>query len=161
MAADQKLFRMAMGRFATGVSIVTVALDGRVKGMTANAITSVSLEPLLLLVSVGRKSRTHSWLTKTARYGVSILTQSQRDISDFFAKATDDPIPSSIPIRFSARGTPIIDGCLAFLDCPVVQTVEAGDHTLFLATVDDIHLAPGEPPLLFYEGRYGRFSHSG
>ncbi len=155
MVLDKKLFRQAMGRFATGVTVLTVNLHGAIKGMTANAVTSVSLEPLLMLACIGHTARTHSWMSQSGWYGVNILSGKQKLVSDFFARGQgDDPIPDSIKIYRSKQGTPIIEGSMVFFDCRVVQTVEAGDHTLFLGQIEDIQILNTDEPLLFSEGKY-------
>ncbi|HMD30519.1 MAG TPA: flavin reductase family protein [Candidatus Acidoferrales bacterium] len=154
-------FRRALSRFATGVTVVTVARgNGEAKGMTANAFTSVSLDPALILVCVDLRARTHS-LLKTSRYfGVSVLDEHQQAVAQFFAAQHPDAEKMhALGIRFhpEAKNVPYIEGCLAHLICRRVATRRAGDHTIFIGEVE--HLAHREGrPLLFFGGRYHALS---
>ncbi len=150
-------FRRAMGCFATGVTIVTVDLGGGVHGMTANALASVSLDPLLLLVCVDRNARIHAHLHAKRRFGINILGEHQRAISEYYARAlsTHEHAEAEAGARFerTAQGTPILHGALAYLECRLNSTQEAGDHTIFIAEVEEVVVRDGEP-LLFFRGRY-------
>jgi len=150
-------FREAMGCFATGVTIVTVDLDGEVHGMTANAFASVSLDPLLLLVCVDRNARTHAHLHAKKRFGINILAEHQRRISEYYAlpECTHERAEEEAGARFdrTGHGTPVLRGALAYLECKLQSTQEAGDHTIFIAEVEEVVLRPGEP-LLFFRGKY-------
>jgi flavin reductase len=151
-------FREAMGSFATGVTIITLDLEGEVHGMTANAFASVSLDPLLVLVCVDHSARTHAHLHAKKRFGVNILAQHQRLISEYYARAShagDEHAEEEAGARFdrTALGTPILHGALAYLECRLQSTQEAGDHTIFIAEVEDMVVRQGEP-LLFFRGGY-------
>jgi flavin reductase (DIM6/NTAB) family NADH-FMN oxidoreductase RutF len=150
-------FREAMGCFATGVTIVTVDLDGEVHGMTANAFASVSLDPLLLLICVDHRARTHAHLHAKKRFGINILSQDQRLISEYYAQPaySHERAEQEAGARFerTARGTPILHGALAYLECKLQSAQEAGDHTVFIAQVEDVVVRQGEP-LLFFRGQY-------
>ncbi len=150
-------FRRALSRFATGVTIVTVARkNGETKGMTANSFTSVSLDPALILVCVDLRSRTHALLKSARRFGVSVLDEHQQSIAEYFAQPEPDParMPGlGIRIRRSAGGAPFIEGCLAHLVCRRVAARRAGDHTIFIGEVEYMACREGRP-LLFYGGRY-------
>jgi len=152
-------FRKAMGCFATGVTIVTVDLDGEVHGMTANAFASVSLDPLLLLVCVDRKARTHAHLHARQRFGINILSEDQRVISEYYARPvySHERAEQEAGARFehTAQGTPVLQGALAYLECKLQSTEEAGDHTIFIAEVEDVVVREGEP-LLFFHGKYSK-----
>jgi flavin reductase (DIM6/NTAB) family NADH-FMN oxidoreductase RutF len=152
-------FREAMGRFATGVTIVTVDLDGEVHGMTANAFASVSLDPPLLLVCVDHNARTHAHLHAKKRFGINVLADDQRPISEYYARVecTHERAEEEAGARFdrTSKGTPILQGALAYLECRLQSTQEAGDHTIFIAEVEDVVVGQGEP-LLFFEGNYRR-----
>src|SRR6201997_1302769 len=110
-----------MGSFATGVTVITVDYEGEIHGMTANAFTSVSLDPLLVLVCVDRKARTHAHLHARKRFGVNILADDQRAISEYYALAarTHDRAEEEAKARFdrTAHGTPVLQGALAYLEC--------------------------------------------
>jgi flavin reductase (DIM6/NTAB) family NADH-FMN oxidoreductase RutF len=146
-----------MGSFATGVTIITLDLEGEVHGMTANAFSSVSLDPPLLLVCVDHAARTHAHLHAKKRFGVNILAEHQRVISDYYARPvhTHERAQEEAGARFdrTEQGTPILHGALAYLECRLQSAQEAGDHTIFIAEVEDVVVRQGEP-LLFFRGKY-------
>jgi flavin reductase (DIM6/NTAB) family NADH-FMN oxidoreductase RutF len=152
-------FRKAMGCFATGVTVVTLDLEGEIHGMTANAFTSVSLDPLLVLICVDHKTRTHGHLHAKQRFGINILGEGQRVISDYYARPirTHDEAESEAGARFdrTAHGTPVLHGALVYLECKLRTAEVAGDHTIFIAEVEDLVVREGEP-LLFFKGKYRR-----
>jgi len=156
-------FRKAMGTFATGVTIVTVDLDGEVHGMTANAFASVSLDPPLLLVCVDHSARTHAHLQTKKRFGINVLAESQRVISEYYARPvhTHEHAEEEAGARFerTIQGTPILCGALAYLECRLQSTEEAGDHTIFIAEVEDVVVRKGDP-LVFFRGKYRKIGES-
>jgi flavin reductase (DIM6/NTAB) family NADH-FMN oxidoreductase RutF len=155
------VFRQALGRFATGVTVVTAErAPGEVHGMTANSFTAVSLEPLLVLVCVDEQARMLPVLKKVQRFGVSVLKDNQSAISDFFAQPEQDPeVERALGIRFEwpATGIPVLGDTLAQLTCRVVASHTAGDHSIFLAEVGSAEVFEGEP-LLFFRGSYRSIS---
>src|SRR5436305_155066 len=149
-------FRQAMGCFATGVTVVTVDEGGEVHGMTANAFCSVSLDPMLVLVCVDQRARTHGHLHARKRFGVNVLRNDQQAISEYYARATEShQRADEAGARFerTAHGTPVLCGALAYLECRLHTTQPAGDHTIFIADVEDVVVREGEP-LLFFRGQY-------
>jgi flavin reductase (DIM6/NTAB) family NADH-FMN oxidoreductase RutF len=157
MSLNPAEFRTAMGCFATGVTIITLDLDGEVHGMTANAFASVSLDPLLLLVCVDHSARTHAHMHAKKRFGINILAEHQQETSEYYARPvyTHERAEEEAGARFdrTARGTPILQGALAYLECRLQSAQEAGDHTIFIAEVEDVVVCQGEP-LLFFRGKY-------
>jgi flavin reductase (DIM6/NTAB) family NADH-FMN oxidoreductase RutF len=148
-----------MGRFTTGVTIITTRLGEDLHGMTANAVTSLSLDPLLVLVCVDKTADTHDILSKAGVFAVNILNKDQSEISDRFAKKEFDGAHGleGLPHTFAVTGAPIIDGSLAYLDCRTVTEHHGGDHTIFIGEVQEAkELGDGEP-LVFYRGKYGEF----
>jgi flavin reductase (DIM6/NTAB) family NADH-FMN oxidoreductase RutF len=156
---DRAEFRRAMGGFATGVTIITLDLDGEIHGMTANAFTSVSLDPLLVLVCVDHNARTHAHLHSKKRFGINVLSEDQRAISEYYARParTHERAEEEAGARFdrTGHGTPMLHGALAYLECRLHSAEEAGDHTIFIAEVEDVVVREGEP-LLFFRGKYRR-----
>ncbi len=157
MSLDPFEFRKAMGCFATGVTIITLDLDGEVHGMTANAFASVSLDPVLVLVCVDHTARTHAHLHAKKRFGVNILADDQQAISRYYAQParTHERAEKEAGARFdrTAKGTPILHGALAYLECRLESAADAGDHTIFIAQVEDVVVGDGDP-LLFFHGKY-------
>jgi flavin reductase len=149
-------FRQAMGCFATGVTVITVDQDGEVHGMTANAFTAVSLDPVLVLVCVDHRARTHSQLHARKRFGVNVLRGDQQAISEYYARSAEThQHPEASGARFdrTAQGTPVLQGALAYLECRLHSTQPAGDHTIFIAEVEEVVVRDGEP-LLYFRSQY-------
>ncbi len=150
-----------MGCFATGVTIITVDLEGEVHGavhgMTANAFASVSLDPMLVLVCVDHTTRTHAHLHARKRFGINVLCETQRAISEYYARPerSHDDAEAQAGARFdrTVHGTPVLHGALAYLECKLHTAQEAGDHTIFIAEVEDVVVREGDP-LLFFRGKY-------
>ena len=118
MSVTQLDFRKAMGCFATGVTVITVDQDGEVHGMTANAFTSVSMDPLLVLVCVDHRARTHAHLHAKKRFGVNVLAEDQRAISEYYARSSEShQHAEQAGARFerTKHGTPVLQGALAYL----------------------------------------------
>jgi len=145
--------RKALGRFASGVTIVTTAEsedEAAVHGMTANGFTSVSLDPPLVLVSIANRAKMNAKISETGRYGVSILANDQEPLSLHFAGAANEPDL----VRFTWRkGVPLLDGALVHLSCSVTDSHVAGDHTLHVGRVEELWYDDGRP-LLFYTGSF-------
>jgi flavin reductase (DIM6/NTAB) family NADH-FMN oxidoreductase RutF len=157
MSISPAEFRKALGSFATGVTVITVDYEGEVHGMTANAFTSVSLDPMLVLVCVDHRARTHTHLHTKKRFGVNVLAESQRAISEYYALATqthqDAEREAGAQFDRTAHGTPVLHGALAYLECRLRTAEDAGDHTIFIAEVEDVVVRDGDP-LLFFRGEY-------
>lgn len=151
-------FRAALGRFASGVTVITVVTDGgRVHGMTANAFCSVSLRPPLVLVCVDHLAETYLHLRERGRFGVSVLKEGQEAVSEHFADPERNPDAAyRLGVRYGKMksGIPILLDVLANLDCRILGAHDAGDHTIFVAEVREVRLAEGAP-LLYFRGRYG------
>ena len=160
MAIEKNELRRVMGHFATGVTVITsIRNSGEMHGLTANAFTSVSLDPLLVLVCVDHRARTHAHLTSRKRFGVNVLAENQRAVSEYYA----DPSPThqhaeqEAGARFdrTQHGTPVLHGALAYLECRLHTVQDAGDHTIFIAEVEDVVVREGDP-LLYFRGEYRR-----
>jgi flavin reductase (DIM6/NTAB) family NADH-FMN oxidoreductase RutF len=150
-------FRDALGQFASGVTVVTAVENGKIHGMTANAFVSVSLDPPLVLVSLDNRSKIHRILSGARRYGVSVLAEDQRVLSDHFAGRTTE----GVHVRFVSRvGTPPVEGAVAYFVVRVVDAHLAGDHTLYIGTVEHFE-SRDDKPLLFYAGRYQQLLSEG
>lgn len=154
LTADE--FRKAMGSFATGVTVITVDQEGEVHGMTANAFTSVSLDPMLVLVCVDYRARTHAHLHARKRFGVNVLRSDQQAISEYYARASEThqhAEAAGAHFDRTPHGTPVLRGALAYLECSLRHAEKAGDHTIFVAEVEDVVVRDGEP-LLYFRGKY-------
>jgi len=155
---SSQLFRQVMGSFPTGITVLTVEREpGQVHGMTANSFTSVSLDPLLILVCIDHNARLLTYLKEQHRFGVNILKDSQESISRHFAKPQEDLVEEAqlgIHFRWTPSGIPLLEDALAHLGCNVVAEHLSGDHTIFVGEVESLELNEGEP-LLYHRGQYG------
>jgi flavin reductase (DIM6/NTAB) family NADH-FMN oxidoreductase RutF len=156
---DPRAYRNTIGLFATGVTVVTARLGDTVHGMTANAVSSVSLDPTLLLVCVDRRARMHDLLQQAGAFAVNILAEDQEALSSHFAgRGKAGPPPPGLHFEWGDEDEtepPIILGCVAAVRCIVHQNFDGGDHTIVVGRVTE--LRPGAPdarPLIFYAGRY-------
>lgn len=150
---DDREFRNAMGKFPTGVTVITTEVDNEVHGMTANAFMSVSLNPKLVVVSIGEKAQVLEKIKKTNKYAVNILSADQQELSMMFAgqiKEREDVIFDRL------SDLPVIKGALAQITCEVVNVHIEGDHSLIIGKVTDIHLEDHDP-LLYFNGKYRSF----
>ena len=155
-AVEARAFRDLIGRFATGVTVITTRTEDEVRAMTANSITSVSLDPLLVLVCVERRASLHNLLLEAGVFAVNILGDDQRGLSEMFARRSelDEPM-GGVPYVEGETGSPLIDGAIGWLDCEVWRTYDGGDHTIVVGRVLDMAMSrPDAQPLLFFRGQY-------
>jgi flavin reductase (DIM6/NTAB) family NADH-FMN oxidoreductase RutF len=156
-AFTAKEFRSTVGAFATGVTVVTTRSGEQAYGMTANAFTSVSLDPPLVLVCVISPSEGADQISANQCFAVNVLHAEQEPISRYFA-SRDRPRGrdafSEVPHRNGASGSPIIDGAVAYLDCKLHASHEAGDHLIFIGEVLELGFDAEAEPLVFHGGRY-------
>jgi len=138
-------FRTALRRFPTGVTIVTTLLDGKPKGFTANAFSSVSVDPPMVLICVNRQARSHPIIAAAGRFCVNVLALEQADLARRFAtKGAHDPF-SDIAYHIENSGSPVIDGSLAYLDCNLAEEHSVGTHTIFIGEVVATGASDGAP----------------
>jgi flavin reductase (DIM6/NTAB) family NADH-FMN oxidoreductase RutF len=150
---DPELFREVFGRFATGVAVITGAGPAGEGGMTANAICSLSLDPLLALVCFENEARTLPIVREAGRFGVNILSNGQEELARVFAsKLPESEKLEGVEHRFES-GVPVIDGALAWAACELRELIAGGDHTIAIGEVVSMGLGGGEP-LVWYAGRY-------
>ena len=153
---DPRQFRDTIGRFATGVTVITWDDGQRARGMTANAISSLSLDPMLLLVCVDKKTTAHAQLERAHAFAVNVLADDQIAVSKTFAQHGIEDM-AGVPYEQRVTGAPVLDGALAWIDCEVTERLAGGDHTMYIGRVVGVEiLRPEAQPLLFYGGRYRR-----
>ena len=156
MTIDPDSFRSVLGRFASGITVVTTRDgDDRDVGMTVSAFCSVSLKPALVQVCVDRVASLHGALIASSRYGVSILAAEQEALSRRFATADSSRRFDGIGYRRGESGVVLLDDALAHLECKIVASHEAGDHTMFVGEVESA-MAQSARPLLYYRGGYAQ-----
>ena len=152
-------FRAALGRFASGITIMSTLQDGVAHAMTANAFTSVSLDPPLVLVCVDKGVRMHDAVLDCGYWAISVLADGHREIAERFAKSGRDLYSQFDGISTQAgpkTGCPLIEGALSWLECRTWATYEGGDHTIVVGEVLSLGTgAPADPSaLIYYGGRY-------
>ena len=155
---DRDTYRSLIGRFATGVTVVTTNVRGRLHGMTANAVCSLSLDPLQLLVCVDRESNCYQQMLQAEVFGLSILAADQEAISNLFARTTAPAEGSlqGVAYRVGTLDEPLIENALAHLECRLAERLDGGDHIIVIGDVVAGGQVRDAEPLLFYGGRYAR-----
>ena len=140
-----------MARLPAGVVVVSAQVGDEFRGLTASSLVSISLEPPMVLVGLEVESATRAAILETGAFNVSLLTRSQEFIADRFAGRAPaiDPHWRTLPHRLGANGIPLIDGCAAWLECRLVQTLPAGDHDLCVGEVVAAAVGGGDPLILW------------
>ncbi|MEU8245385.1 flavin reductase family protein [Nonomuraea sp. NPDC048916] len=154
---DRQKYRKVVGRFATGVAIVTTRVGDVDHAMTVNSFTSVSLEPLLVLFCAEKVSRFHAAVLQAGVWGVSVLPAGMEDASRFFAHR-GRPLDGQLtpwPHRRGESGVALFEGAIATLEAATSAVHDGGDHSIIVGGVRSLHTPSNAPPLLYHNGRYG------
>jgi flavin reductase (DIM6/NTAB) family NADH-FMN oxidoreductase RutF len=160
MTLDPEKLRAAMRAWSAGVAVATAVHEGKKHGATVNSFTSISLEPAMITISLQKSARTHDLILKSRAFGLTILSVEQSNISDLFAgKMTDvkDRF-DGLQTQTLVTGSPLIVGGLAWLDCRVVETFDAGNSTLFIAEVLAAQNTGNGQPLIYHSRKYWELS---
>jgi flavin reductase (DIM6/NTAB) family NADH-FMN oxidoreductase RutF len=155
---DPEAMRQAMRQWATGVTVVSSFHAGVRHGMTVSSFTSISLQPPLVLVSLSKDARTHDLVQRSGAFGVTMLDQTQSEISDRFAGRTTEDQDRFIDLDTFVldTGAPFLVGGLSYLDCLVIASQDIGDHTIFVAQVIALQIGADGAPLIYYDRSYHR-----
>jgi len=157
VAFDPQLQRRIFGRFATGVTVVTTRFDGENHGMTANAVTSLSLDPPLVLVAVDRRAGMHAALHKGQCFALNILNDTHEHLSRRFATSGPKEF-ADLSVTTAVTGAPILTEALGWVDCRITEVLPGGDHDIFIGEI----LAGGHNeegrPLLYFGGKYRKLA---
>jgi flavin reductase (DIM6/NTAB) family NADH-FMN oxidoreductase RutF len=154
MAVDPQRYRDVVGHFATGVAIVTASGPGGPAGMTTNAVSSLSLDPLLLLVCFDNTSRTLAVVREARRFAVNVLRAGQEDLARVFASKRVAAEKFRAVTHTVDHGVPVIDGALAWLVCDLAELHPGGDHTIGVGAVTQLDVPAEAPPLVWFRGGY-------
>jgi flavin reductase (DIM6/NTAB) family NADH-FMN oxidoreductase RutF len=152
-----EVFRLVMGHFVTGVTVVTALDDGQPSGITVNALSSISLEPPLVMIALDRRRFLTPIIHASGRYGVNILSEDQQDLAECFAGAPTVPDRAAFcgaAWRAGSTGVPLLDGTVAALECSVVESLSVGDHDLFIGRVEALHRGGAAMPLAYHRRTY-------
>jgi flavin reductase (DIM6/NTAB) family NADH-FMN oxidoreductase RutF len=154
---DPDLFRGTLAYWASGVTVVTSRRGQDVRGMTASAVCSVSLDPPLVLVCIDKTAIMHDFVEQSRVFALNILARDQEDVSRACAsrKVEESRRLEGIPYHDEATGSPVLDGAVGFLDCEVEHAYEGGDHTIFVGRVQAAGAREGDP-LVYFRGAYRR-----
>ncbi|GAC1325646.1 MAG: flavin reductase family protein [Mycobacteriales bacterium] len=160
-SVDPVEYRRVVGRFATGITVVTTQVDGAHHAMTVNSFTSVSLEPVLVLISVEKIARFHPAVLAAGTWGVSVLAAGQEDVARWFATrgraSTEDQFDGIRHRHGALTGSVLLDDALATLECRTVSVTDAGDHSVVLGEVLGVDRPAGGEPLLYFDSQYHSF----
>ena len=159
----QYRYRRTIGRFTTGVTVLLAEKDGVVRGMTANAVTSLSLDPMLLLVCPSKKARFTQLFEAGTPFTVNILGDHQEEVSNLFARTPEEDLPEgpfSLEEWEPSGAAPRLADCIASLACRVHRMHDGGDHWIVVGEVIALDRVEGEVwPLLYFDGKYHHTSH--
>jgi flavin reductase (DIM6/NTAB) family NADH-FMN oxidoreductase RutF len=154
MSFSSREFRDALGRFATGVCVITIASkDGKPFGITVNSFASVSLDPALVLWSLQKNSDVYDDIVNAERYTINILSTEQQALSDQYAKKSDHDL-SPEHFRIGKTGSPVLKNSLVSFECESEAEYDGGDHVILVGRVQDMSNSPAGDPLLFVSGKY-------
>jgi len=160
---DPLELRRVLGRFATGVTVVTSRIGEQTRGITVNSFTSVSLDPPIVLICIDHSARTYRFLPDAGIFAVNVLNEAQLPICEIFARRLaenpDDEL-ANVPYHEGVTGAPLIDGAIAHIECRIVGKHEVGDHAIFLGEVVAATPVQEAPPLLFFRGGFPRLERS-
>lgn len=151
---DPVVFRNVVGHFASGVTVITTLVDGKPYGTTASAVSSLSMEPPMMLACLNRSSSTHDRVVEAGVFGINILAEDQASLAFQFGRKGGDKF-EGVGYRISDSGVPLLDGALATIECRVAETATGGTHTIFLGLVAEASAADRQP-LAYYRGTMGR-----
>ncbi len=157
MPIDSRSFRKALGCFASGVTVVTcLHPDGRPVGVTVSAFSSLSLDPPLVLFCLGKSTSSLESFRTHTHFAINILAEDQKDLSIRFASRTEDKW-AGVSWEKGQGGVPLLPGCIAQLQCRLTQTVDGGDHLIFIGEVEQLHHSEAGSPLVYFRGAYMEF----
>ena len=158
MPVDADVYKRVMRRLASGVTIVTLRAGEEIHGLTVSAFCSVSLDPPLVLVCIGTDLHSHELIERGHSFAVNFLSEDDAELSDRFAGRIEGVTDRFAGLTHSSAvtGAPILDRCIAYLDCTVYAAYPGGDHTIYVGQVEAADIGTDRPPLVHYNGQYRR-----
>ena len=156
MTVSPEELRSILRQWASGVTVVTAGLDGALHGMTVSSFSSVSLEPALISVNIERRTRTHSLMEEAGAFAVSILANDQQNLAQHFGGGVPDTEErlEGLPYQLGPLGTPLLEGCLANLECRIHAVLPAGSHSVFVGEATTWNIQHGKLPLIYWQREY-------
>jgi flavin reductase (DIM6/NTAB) family NADH-FMN oxidoreductase RutF len=154
LAVDETAYREAIAHFATGVTVITTNVDGRPAGMTASAVASLSLAPVLLLVCISTHLPTHEALERSGRFAVNVLGEEHEELARRFARRADDKF---VGVALNPKyDLPVLADAIAHFTCDVREKIPGGDHSIFIGQVTECAHVRGRKPLVYFKSSFGR-----
>jgi flavin reductase (DIM6/NTAB) family NADH-FMN oxidoreductase RutF len=153
VGVDEAAFREAVAHFATGVTVITTLSEGRPAGMTASAVASLSLDPVLLLVCINNRLPTHTAIEASRRFVVNVLGEGQQELALRFARPSPDKFAGVALCKDNEL--PILEKAIAYFVCDVHERFPGGDHSIFTGLVRECGALPGRRPLVYFQSRFG------
>jgi flavin reductase (DIM6/NTAB) family NADH-FMN oxidoreductase RutF len=156
MTVSPEELRSVLRQWASGVTVVTAGIDGELHGMTVSSFSSVSLEPALISVNIERRTRTHSLMEESGAFAVSILASDQQNLAQHFGGGVPDTEErlEGVPYQLGPRGSPLLEGGLASLECRIHAVLPAGTHSVFVGEVVTWDIQGGKLPLVYWQRDY-------
>lgn len=156
MTVSPEELRSVLRQWASGVTVVTSGVDGALHGMTVSSFSSVSLEPPLISVNIERRTRTFSLMTEAGAFAVSILADDQQDLAQHFGGGIPDNEErlKGLSYQLGPLGSPLLEGCLASMECRVKGALPAGTHSVFVGEVTSWNIQHGKLPLVYWQRDY-------
>ena len=153
-------FRKIFGHFPTGITVIGMNNDGQLSGITANSVTSVSLDPMLLLVCIAKKAASHNKLKNAGNFSINFLSNNQKDVSQFFASSSNADTPmGDFEYRLGNNESPILSDVIAWVECSIIDWFPGGDHSIVVGEVSDMNIENDSyQPLIYYNGQYGELA---
>jgi len=149
---NSKLFKQSMGRFTTGITVITLNKDNQYIGKTINSFTSLSLNPPLVLFSLDKKSSSLNYYKKTIFLGINILSSEQTKISNYFS--SKKPKWSDTKFFLTTNNVPMIKNSMANLNCKKIKTINQGDHVMFICEITEVLIKNLKKPLIYFNSKY-------
>ncbi|MBX7170326.1 MAG: flavin reductase family protein [Pyrinomonadaceae bacterium] len=157
MSITSEEFRASLGRFASGVTVITTKdSNAHLHGLTVSAFCSVSMNPPLILICIQKTTGSHHAFEQAKCFVVNILEESQQDVSNHFASHLDDKFTGQ-NYHLSEHGLPILDNCLVNLECNLKNSYDGGDHTIFVGEIENAKFSDGKP-LTYFHGKYHKIN---
>lgn len=159
MPLEQRQFKDALAQWPSGVTVVTTVLEGRFKGTTASSFSSLSLDPMLVMIALGKQLYTHQILSESGVFAVNILRAEQVAIAKMFAGMKPEITDrfAHVAHHTAQTGSPVFDESIGWVDCEIAHSYDGGDHTIFVGRVLEAGVGSGEP-LLYHNRRWGHFA---
>ena len=149
---NSNLFKLAMSKYATGVTIITINNREKYFGKTVNSFASLSLKPPLILFSLDKKSSSLNIFKKSPFFGINILSKNQKKLSNYFSMK--NPLWKNTPFTLSKNNVPIINNCVANIDCKKIKLINQGDHIIFICKINTVKINEKKKPLIYLNSKY-------